>query len=326
MKQSQFEARHRDAWAAFTVQLEALEKGKADAEASTRFAADYRQLCQQLALAETRGYGSHLVDRLQGLAMRAHQQFYRHRSHLGADLLGFLLAGFPRLVREQWRSVALASLLFYGSLLLMGGLVYVFPDLVYSVMDPAQVASMESMYDPDARRIGPLSERGSGDDWMMFGHYIMNNIGIAFQTFAGGLLFGLGSLFFLLFNGITIGAVAGHLSEIGYTETFWSFVIGHGAFELTAITFAGAAGLQLGWALLAPGRLPRAEALRRAASESVKLVAGVIVMLLIAAFIEAYWSSIALSATWLKYLIGGGLWLLVGAYFLLVGRSPHAPD
>ncbi len=326
MKQRQFEARYQQTWDAFAGQLDALERGKAEAQASARFAADYRRICQHVALAEARGYSRYVVDRLQRLAMRGHQQFYRHRGHLGADLLGFLLAGFPRLVRAHWRSVALASLLFYGSLLLMGGLVYAFPDLVYSVMDPAQVASMEAMYDPDARRIGPLHERGSGDDWMMFGHYIMNNIGIAFQTFAGGLLFGLGSLFFLLFNGLTIGAVAGHLSEIGYTETFWSFVVGHGAFELTAITFAGAAGLQLGGALLAPGRLPRTEALRRAAAESVKLVAGVIVMLLIAAFVEAYWSSMPLARPGIKYGVGAGLWLLVAVYFLRVGRTRHAPD
>ncbi|WP_263145220.1 stage II sporulation protein M [Pseudomonas sp. RIT-PI-AD] len=326
MKQSLFEARHQAAWKTFATRLEALERGKVEAQDCARFAADYRQLCQQLALAEARGYSSHLVDHLQRLALRAHQQFYRHRSHLGASLLGFLLGGFPRLVRAHWRSVACASLLFYGSLVLMGGLVYAFPDLVYSVLPPDQVASMESMYDPDARRIGPMSERDSGDDWMMFGHYIMNNIGIAFQTFAGGLVFGLGSLFFLLFNGLTIGAVAGHLTQVGYSETFWSFVVGHGAFELTAITFAGAAGLRLGGALLAPGRLPRGEALRRAAAESVKLVSGVILMLLIAAFIEAYWSSMTFIGPHIKYAVGAALWLAVAAYFLLVGRSRHAPD
>jgi uncharacterized membrane protein SpoIIM required for sporulation len=49
------------------------------------------------------------------------------------------------------------------------------------------------------------------------------------------LLLGLGSAFFLIFNGLMIGAVAGHLTRIGFGQTFWSFVIGHGAFELTAI-------------------------------------------------------------------------------------------
>ncbi|MEX6501785.1 stage II sporulation protein M [Pseudomonas zhanjiangensis] len=326
MKQSLFESRHQADWQAFAAQLEALERGKADAAQSAGFAAAYRRICQQLALAEARGYSNHLVEQLQQLAMRGHQQFYRHRSPLGAQLLGFVLAGFPRLVRAEWRCVLAASLLFFGSLLLMGVLVYRFPELVYSLVDPEQVASMEQMYDPDARRLGRFGERDSGDDWLMFGYYIMNNIGIAFQTFASGLLLGLGSLFFLLFNGLMIGAVAGHLSQIGYGQTFWSFVIGHGAFELTAIALAGAAGLKLGWALLAPGRLPRSEALRLAAARGVRLVGGVILFLLLAAFIEAYWSSMTLASPTLKYIVGAGLWLLVLAYLLLAGRSAHAPD
>src|SRR3546814_16464238 len=71
----------------------------------------------------------------------------------------------------------------------------------------SDVCSSDLMYDPDASRLGRFAERGSGDDWLMFGYYVMNNIGIAFQTFASGLLFGLGTLFFLLFNGLTLGAV-----------------------------------------------------------------------------------------------------------------------
>jgi uncharacterized membrane protein SpoIIM required for sporulation len=287
MKQSLFEQQHQADWQGFAAQLDVLERGKADSLQTQSFAAAYRRLCQHLALAQSRGYSSHLIDRLQHLAMRGHQQFYRHRSPIGGQLLGFILAGFPRLVRAEWRFVLAACLLFFGSLLLMGALVYHFPDLVYAVMSPDRVAEMEQMYDPDARRIGRFSERDSGDDWMMFGYYIMNNIGIAFQTFASGLLFGLGSLFFLLFNGLMIGAVAGHLTQIGYGETFWSFVIGHGSFELTAIALAGAA---------------------------------------LAAFIEAYWSSMTLASANVKYIVGGALWLLVLAYLLLAGRGEHAPD
>lgn len=325
MKQAFFEQRHQSSWKRFAKRLELLESGKRQepSEKPEEFAADYRRICQQLALAQERGYSSHLIDQLQQLAMRGHQQFYRHRSHLGARILGFLVAGFPRLVREEWRCIAIASLLFYGSLLLMGVLVYHFPDLVYSVMAPERVSDMESMYSPDTTRLGT---RDAGDDWQMFGHYIMNNIGIAFQTFASGLLFCVGSLFFLLFNGVIIGTVAGHLTQVGYIETFWSFVIGHGAFELTAITFAGGAGLKLGWALLSPGRLSRLESLRQAAARAVQLIGGVILMLLIAAFVEGYWSSVTHFSANVKYIVGACLWLLVASYFLLAGRSRHAPD
>ncbi|MDX5373342.1 MAG: stage II sporulation protein M [Pseudomonadaceae bacterium] len=325
MKQHLFEQRHAADWQAFDQCLQALERGKAEQRDCERFAADYRHLCQHLALAVERGYSSHLVDQLQRLVMRGHQQFYRHRSHLGAQIIRFVIAGFPQLVRREWRAVLAASLLFFGSLIGMGLLAWQFPDLVYSLLPTEQVRQMEEMYDPGARRIGRFAERDSGDDWMMFGFYIMNNIGIAFQTFASGLIFGLGSLFFLLYNGLVIGAIAGHLTRIGYSETFWSFVIGHGAFELTAIAFAGAAGLKLGWALLAPGRLRRGEALRCAAGQAIQLVAGVILFLLIAAFVEAYWSSMTFASPHTKYAVGAGLWLLVLAYFLFAGRR-HAPD
>ncbi|KIQ12596.1 stage II sporulation protein M [Pseudomonas fluorescens] len=325
MKQSLFESRHQLQWQAFANHLQQLEQGKATASELADFPQQYRRLCQHLALAQERGYSSYLVDPLQQLALRGHQQLYRHRSQLTANVLGFVLADFPRLVREQWRFVLIASLLFFGSLVGIALLVYLFPDLIYSIVSPQQVAEMQGMYDPDASRLGRTAERASSENWMMFGYYVMHNIGIAFQTFAAGLLFGLGSVFFLIFNGLVIGAVSGHLTEIGYGQTFWSFVIGHGAFELTAIALAGAAGLQLGWALIAPGQLTRGESLRLAARKSVQMLCGVMIFLLIAAFIEAYWSSTTLIAPWVKYLVGAALWMLVTAYLGLAGRTRHAP-
>lgn len=324
MKQSLFESRHQQQWQTFAEQLKQLERGKACEV--TDFPYHYRRLCQHLALAQERGYSSYLVDRLQQLALRGHQQLYRHRSQTTANVVAFILADFPRLVREQWRFVLIASLLFFGSLLGIALLAYLFPDLIYSIVSPQQVAEMQSMYDPAASRLGRAAERASSEDWMMFGYYVMHNIGIAFQTFAAGLLFGLGSVFFLVFNGLTIGAVSGYLSEIGYGQTFWSFVIGHGAFELSAIALAGAAGLQLGWSLIAPGPLARSESLRLAARKSVQMLCAVMVFLLIAAFIEAYWSSTTSIAPWIKYLVGSALWLLVAAYLIFAGRTRHAPD
>ncbi|MEB0046393.1 MULTISPECIES: stage II sporulation protein M [unclassified Pseudomonas] len=325
MKQSLFESRHKAEWEQFSLTLDRLERGKAASQVAS-FAKDYRRLCQQLALAEERGYSSFLIDSLQQRVLRGHQQLYRHRSQLRANVLAFILADFPRLVREQWRFVLAASLMFFGSLIGFGLLVYLFPDLIYNLIPTEQVSQMQSMYDPVAGHLGRSTERAASEDWVMFGYYIMHNIGIAFQTFASGLLLGLGSVFFLFYNGLMIGAVAGYLTQIGYGQTFWSFVIGHGAFELTAIALAGAAGLQLGWALIAPGRLHRAEALRLAARKSVMLICGVMLFLVIAAFIEAYWSSLTGPAPMTKYAVGTGLWLSVTAYLLLAGRVSHAPE
>jgi len=325
MKQSLFESRHKAEWERFSLTLDALERGRKTSRTGS-FPSDYRRLCCQLALAQERGYSSFLIDSLQQQVLRGHQQLYRHRSQLGTHALAFILADFPRLVREQWRFVLAAGVLFFGSLIGFALLVYLFPDLVYNLIPVEQVSQMQSMYDPDGGHLGRSAERAASEDWVMFGYYIMHNIGIAFQTFASGVLFGLGSAFFLVYNGLMIGAVAGHLTQIGYGQTFWSFVIGHGAFELTAIALAGAAGLQLGWALIAPGRLPRVEALRLAARKSVLLICGVMVFLLIAAFIEAYWSSMTAPAPTIKYLVGALLWIMVAMYLLFAGRTRHASE
>ena len=70
-------------------------------------------------------------------------------------------------------------------------------------MDPTQVADLEEMYNPASAQHSV--QRSSDSDLMMFGFYIRNNVGISFRTFAGGSLLGLGSLFFLLFNGLYMG-------------------------------------------------------------------------------------------------------------------------
>ena len=126
----------------------------------------------------------------------------------------------------------------------------VYPDFVHYLLDPRQISSFHEMYDPANRRVGM---READTNMMMFGYYIWNNVRIGFQTFAGGLLAGVGSAWFLASNGVIIGAVAGYLTQAGYSETFWSFVAGHSSLELLAIVLSGAAGFKLGMAVIAPG-------------------------------------------------------------------------
>lgn len=86
MKQSLFESRHQPQWQAFAQYLQQLEQGKVKASDMADFPHQYRRLCQHLALAQERGYSSYLVDPLQQLALRGHQQLYRHRSQLTANV------------------------------------------------------------------------------------------------------------------------------------------------------------------------------------------------------------------------------------------------
>jgi uncharacterized membrane protein SpoIIM required for sporulation len=229
---------------------------------------------------------------------------------------------FPRALRREWRSQLTALLLFVVPAAGAFVTILLWPELVYHFMDVGQVKDMEAMYDPSSQHF--LRERAEGDDLQMFGFYIFNNIGIAFRTFACGLMFGLGSAFFVAYNGVILGTVAAHLQGIGSGHTFYPFVIGHGALELPAIVMAGGTGIALGFALLAPGGYTRVQALQQAAQRCVPVIYGFTAMLLGAAFLEAFWSSQHTLGNPVRYTLGGVLWAAVLAGVLLLGRRRAA--
>lgn len=324
MKQHTFETLRAPSWQAFEQQLKHVRAGYrlSDGDAAG-FALEYRHLARDLSVARSRGYSQRLVRYLNDLVVAGHTLIYVRRSGYAGTVRDFLVWGFPAAVRSAWAYLAVAAVLFAGSLLAMLLTVLVAPEWAYTVMSADQTAALEAMYDPEAVVLG--RERASDSDFAMFGFYIMNNIGISFQLFASGLLLGLGSAGYLLFNGIYIGAVAAHLINAGFAETFFAFVAGHSALELTAIVIAGAAGLMLGYGLLAPSALPRVQSLQLAARRAVPLVIGAALMLLIAAFVEAFWSSIGGLPAVVKYVVGATLWLLVLGYLVGAGRRLH-PD
>ncbi len=321
MKQALFEKKFTAQWQLFETQLRALEHESLPSDKAVNhrlFAENYRQLCHQLSLARVRNYSPRLVEHLNELALRGHQQLYQRKVSLLTQFQRFVVLDFPRVIRQEWKLCLVASGLLYLPAFILTFLVWRYPELVYTVVNSGMLENFESMYDPMAEHVGRA--RDAGTDFQMFGHYIQNNIGIGFRTFAGGILLGIGSIFFLVFNGSFFGALAGHIINIEYQSTFFTFVIGHGSFELTAIALAGAAGLKLGFAILSPGQLSRVDALKAAAKVAMKIMYGVILMLVIAAFIEAFWSSSGLVNGGGKYFVGAVLWALVLVYFVKMGR------
>jgi uncharacterized membrane protein SpoIIM required for sporulation len=321
----QFEQSHQQEWDELQSLLAQLHKSvrarAADGQpiAGERVAALYRRACEQLALARARAYPAYLTDRLEQLTADAHQLIYQH-AELGWSRLKRMVAyDFPRAVRAQSAYLWIALAVFAVPTLVLGYAVYFRPELILTVVDAATAASFQDMYSESAAAIGRTRE--AQNDWVMFGFYIANNIGVAFQCFASGLFAGVGSLFFLAFNGAYGGAIAGYLTEKGLGSTFYSFVVTHAAFELTAIVLSGAAGLRLGHALLAPGRYTRLQSLVRAAKESAVIIYGVMAMLLIAAALEAFWSSAKWMPPIMKYGVASICWIAVLSYLTLQGRS-----
>jgi uncharacterized membrane protein SpoIIM required for sporulation len=308
MKQHEFEAQHRALWQRIEAALEKPSEGD-----NGKFLAEqYLHLCQQLAIAKERMYDGALLERLNKLALELYRELYRYRSETRLNFYAFYKRDFPLAIYRHRYYILLAFLVLVLPGLVAGIWTYLDEDAIYSVVDGSQVRQMERMYDPQARKIG--RERESETDILMFGFYIKNNISVAFRCFAGGLLLGIGTLLVLSFNGMFMGSIAGHLTRLDYVDTFYPFVAGHGSFELTAIVFSGAAGLRLGYSILVPGQSSRLDSLRQAGRDVVPLLYGIVLMLVIAAFLEAFWSSNGALPIAVKYAVAAVLWGLVLLY------------
>ena len=324
MNEIEFEARHNAEWAQLHAAVSAPKKGAAPGSApAEEVPRRFRRAVAQLALARDRQYRTSLLDRLHTLVTTTHLAVHGARAARGrgivAELRRFIFETLPRAVRSEWPFVLVAGLTFFGPMLGILATILWYPDFVYYLVSPEQLSMVQSMYAPGNARLG--AGREADTDVAMLGFYIANNVQIDLQCVAGGIFFGLGTLFFLLYNAVFLGAIAGHLTGIGYGATFWGFVSGHSAFELTGVVLSGAAGLRIGRALVAPGRRTRAAALREAGRPAAILMYGAAMLTTAAAVIEAFWSSRVSIPLELKVAFGLAMFAVTFVYFAFGGRS-----
>jgi len=280
----------------------------------------YRSICYDLSLVQSREWGVRLEQYLNDLVAQGHNCLYRSPPKSVWALLEFFTTHFPQLVRRRHKAFLLALALFLVPLLASVWVGYVRPDLAELVagketIDQALETYGKTLYaTADANY---TSERSR-----MFGFYVNNNAGIAFRAFSLGALVGVGTCLVLLTNGISIGIVQGAILAAGNptAENFFSFVISHGSFELTAIVISGAGGLILAQGILMPGQRTRMDSLKFHGVEALQLALGAGAMLILAAIIEGYFSPLPI-APGFKYTAGTCLWLLVASYLILAGRE-----
>lgn len=320
MTQEHFVKTHSSFWA----QMERLSRGKKKdlRESAAEFPAMCRRLTADLNTARSCGMDSQLVERLNRLVLDSWRLLHVPRPLSLPAVARFIVYTLPRSVRREWKSFMVAQLLFWGTAILFAFLVVRWPDLAGEFVGQAQLHSVEEMYNPASEYY--LVPRSVTNDADMFGYYIYNNISIAFRTFAGGILAGIGSLFFLLYNALFLGVISGHILNEGFSSTFFPFVIAHSSLELTAIVMSAQAGLQCGWSIFARRGLSVRSSLRRATKRALPLVAGAALMLVAAAAIEAFWSSRHELPVLLRYGSGALSWLALVLWFALGGRRIRA--
>ncbi|MFN0054853.1 MAG: stage II sporulation protein M [Planctomycetales bacterium] len=329
MTKRQFVTRRRAAWRRFEQLLDQLDTRSAarlNASEMTEFSRLFRELCYDLSLIRSRDWGRTLVSYINDLVSRGHNAFYSAPPGTLGHVTRFLAVGFPQVFRRNLGYFLAASALFFLPLAITWAIVQYDPSLAHRILPEQMLKQANEMYKPETwqkmheankpdERRGAFGDQRSG----MFGFYVQHNVSIALDAFGRGILFGVGTVYTLLSNGIALGTIFGYIVSQGNGPQLLSFAVSHGSFELTAIAVAGGAGLMLGNALIHPGQRTRLEALRHRGLEAIQIACGSGVMLVVAAVIEAFWSPADIPHA-VKYSVGGLLWVLVFVYLSTAGR------
>jgi uncharacterized membrane protein SpoIIM required for sporulation len=248
----------------------------------------YRQVTIDLSRARTLGEDPDVVRYLNLLAARAHGQVYTARPIELRPLLTFVLNGFPRLVRRHAVPLLLSGSIFLLSTIASFVAVARQPDLAYSLFDERVVEYENVRLEKQEGEYKGNFTFSVGASPFVAVLIIVNNVRVALVLFALGALLCVPCILLLVYNGRMLGTLTGLVWAHGYFLDFYALIMTHGVLELTAICIAGGAGMILGWSLIAPGRLPRKEALRRTAFDAFGLLGGAALMLVVAGIIEAH--------------------------------------
>lgn len=313
---SDFIARRRQAWEELAgLVLRTSGRGGAKnltREQLRRLGPLYRHAAADLAFARLRGASPELLHYLSDLVTRAHGLLYTERGP-GASRLGrFLLYGLPYQLRKNLKLILLALAFFWAGTLFSTILCWQNPEA-----GKVFLGQQFGDRDQDTDFYKDLHKTLGDDTRAQQAAFLMqNNIGVAIRAFAFGILGAIPTPLLMFFNGCVIGPIAVAQHKAGYDLIFWSFIFPHGVPELSAIFIAGAAGMRIGFALLVPGEHTRADALKLAGADAIRLLFGATAFLILAGLLESYVSPANLPP-WVKLTVGGTLMAALLVYMSL---------
>jgi hypothetical protein len=153
----------------------------------------YRSLINDLSRAQSQPESQHLEPYLNNLAQRCHSRVYERPPTSWRNVRDFFLVDFPRCFRKNVVLIALAFLMFVlGSALAMAT-VHQHPETERYFLPPAQIEQLDKgILWTDQTQANP-----SQSSFLM-----TNNIRVAVNAFAMGIMLGVGTLVLLFHNGL----------------------------------------------------------------------------------------------------------------------------
>jgi len=320
--------REREAsWRELEALLARVERSglhRLSAEELERLPVLYRGAVASYSVAEAISLDRALRRYLAALAARAYIWVYGVRRPLRHAAWRFVSATLPRAVRGLWPMVLLSAALMGVAAAIAHVMVLQDPGHYFAFVPEGlhqgrtPYASTEELRASLAGIAADDAQVG-GQLGAFAGRLFQHNARIALLAFAVGIAGGVPTAGLLLTNGLMLGGFTALYASRGLGWEVWGWLLVHGVTELGAVVLAGAAGLAVGRAVLAPGRWDRSEALRRTGRQAGTVALGAAGMLAIAAGMEAFARQLitATPLRWLWALATLALWLV---YFAGCGR------
>lgn len=317
MPQDRFITQRKNAWQRLEDLLKLLDTAslrRLRREEVRELGRIYRRTASDLAIARAESRDPRLVNYLNSLVIRAHGRIYRADAQGGKRIRLFFTRELPRTFRRTSRYTLLSFSVFM--LFAVIGFVGTRYDPEFSELVGVSPAFREMYIETKTHWWERLNESNQVGASMI----MTNNIMVTIYTFAFGATLGIGTLFYLAINGANIASVMALTYRAGFGNDLVTFVVAHGVVELSCIFIAGGSGLLIGSAMIMPGDLTRADALKTRGMEAVRLMIGVAILLVLAGTIEGFISPVPIDPR-IKYGIGGVTGIAMYSYLLFVGRE-----
>jgi uncharacterized membrane protein SpoIIM required for sporulation len=274
----------------------------------------YRRTASDLAIARAESRDPRLVNYLNSLVIRAHGRIYRADAQGGKRIRQFFTRELPQTFRRTWRYTLLSFLVCAF---------FAFFSFIVTRYDP-EFSELVGV-NPGFRELyietkTPWWESLNEANQVGSSLIMTNNIQVTIYSFALGATLGIGTLLSLAYFGANTGSVLALTYRAGFGKDLVTFMVAHGVVELSCIFIAGGAGLLIGSAMIMPGNLTRADALRTRGMEAVRLMVGVALLLVIAGTIEGFISPAPIDPR-IKYSIAALTGLAMYSYLLFVGHD-----
>jgi uncharacterized membrane protein SpoIIM required for sporulation len=285
---------------------------KKEAEHPAKVAEMFIELTDDFSYSKSNYEASKTTQYLNSLTSRVHQLVYRNKKESNKRVFLFWKIEIPTLFGK------------YHNLLLISFVVGIIGTLLGAVSQLYDESFVRIIMGDDyvnqtIERIkngNPIGIYGEMPQGFMFFYITINNIRVSFMMFAMGMIFSVGTGFYILYNCIMLGSFFAMFYQYNVLGKALKVVWIHGTLEMSAIVIAGCAGFILGNSFMFPGSYSRLESFKRGAKDGIKIIVGLIPIFICAGFLESFITRYTEMPLWLSLIIILGSLTFLVWYFI----------